>query len=109
MINRILEECLRSLISFNQVNWAKCLSAAKFAYNNSFHTSINASPFQLVYGKNLLTPQEFHSNLSAKTQRLMISSPTRILKLIMLFLPYKKLKLEMSNMLICIAGMLNMP
>jgi hypothetical protein len=40
--------------------------AAEFSYNNFFHTSINASPFQFVYGKNLLTPQEFHSNLSAK-------------------------------------------
>jgi hypothetical protein len=65
-INRILEECLRSFVSFNQVNWVECLFAAEFAYNNFFHTSINASPFQLVYGKNLLTPQQFHSNLSAK-------------------------------------------
>jgi hypothetical protein len=36
----------------------------------------------------------------------MISPPTGKLKLIVLFLPYKKLKLEISNILICIANML---
>jgi hypothetical protein len=30
-INRILEECLLSFVSFNQVNWAECLSAVEFA------------------------------------------------------------------------------
>jgi hypothetical protein len=50
ILNRILESYLRSYTNLQQMNWAKLLPAAEFAYNNSWNASTKATPFKALYG-----------------------------------------------------------
>src|SRR3954468_16540568 len=43
------------VISFGK-NWEKSLPFAEFAYNNSFQSSLNMAPFELLYGRQCRTP-----------------------------------------------------
>src|ERR1041385_2802796 len=55
-VNQILEDMLRScVISFGK-NWEKSLPFVEFAYNNSFQSSLNMAPFELLYGRRCRTP-----------------------------------------------------
>src|SRR4051812_48486043 len=55
-VNQILEDMLRAcVISFGK-NWEKSLQFVEFAYNNSFQSSLNMSPFELLYGRRCRTP-----------------------------------------------------
>ena len=49
-VNQILEQYLRCTICYQQDNWVNLLAMAEFAYNNSIHASIKASPFFANYG-----------------------------------------------------------
>src|SRR4051812_42040281 len=50
-VNQILEDMLRAcVISFGK-NWEKSLPFVEFAYNNSFQSSLNMAPFELLYGR----------------------------------------------------------
>ena len=46
-INRVLEDMLRHFVSPLQDDWDAYLDALEFAYNNSWHQSIDTSPFKL--------------------------------------------------------------
>src|SRR4051812_24828296 len=48
----MLRDCI---ISFGN-NWEKSLPFAKFSYNNSFQSSLNIAPFELLYGRRCRTP-----------------------------------------------------
>jgi hypothetical protein len=37
-------------------NWDKCLSLAKFAYNNNYQSSLKMAPFGALYGRWCRTP-----------------------------------------------------
>jgi hypothetical protein len=37
-------------------NWDKCLSLAKFAYNNNYQSSLKMVPFEVLYGRRCRTP-----------------------------------------------------
>ena len=50
ILNRILEGYLRAYTSLQQMDWAKLLPSAEFAYNNSRSTSTRMSPFKALYG-----------------------------------------------------------
>ena len=52
ILNRILENYLRAYTSLEQMNWAKLLPSAEFAYNNSRSSSTKISPFMALYGYN---------------------------------------------------------
>ena len=55
-VNQIMEDMLRAyVISFGN-NWEKSLPFAVFAYNNSFQSSLNMDPFELLYGRRCQTP-----------------------------------------------------
>src|ERR1041385_3637534 len=55
-LTKILEDMLRAcVISFGK-NWEKSLPFAEFAYNNSFQSSLNMDPFELLYGRRCRTP-----------------------------------------------------
>src|SRR3954466_2479641 len=43
------------VISFGK-NWEKSLPFTKFAYNNSFQSSLNMDPFKFLYGRRCRTP-----------------------------------------------------
>ena len=45
ILNRILENYLRAYTNLEQMNWARLLPSAEFAYNNSRNSSIKITPF----------------------------------------------------------------
>jgi hypothetical protein len=50
-VNRIMEDVLRHYIDASQTNWASLLPLVEFAINDSWHESIKAIPFTVVYGR----------------------------------------------------------
>jgi transposase InsO family protein len=47
--NQTLEQYLRIYANYQQDNWARLLSVAEYAYNNSWHSVIKMSPFTALY------------------------------------------------------------
>lgn len=50
-VNRVLEDYLRHYVKHHHREWEEHLAAAEFAYNNSWHASLNSTPFRLTYGQ----------------------------------------------------------
>jgi hypothetical protein len=50
-VNRIMEDMLRHYIDASQTNWAMLLPLVEFAINDSWHESIQTTPFEVNYGK----------------------------------------------------------
>jgi hypothetical protein len=50
VVNRILGDLLRSLVSEQHSQWDHILPRVKFDYNDSINRSTRQSPFQIVYG-----------------------------------------------------------
>ncbi|GJU05696.1 putative reverse transcriptase domain-containing protein [Tanacetum coccineum] len=46
-----LEECCVACCELNGSGWDKHLPLAEFSYNNSYHASIKAAPFEALYGR----------------------------------------------------------
>src|ERR1041385_7209972 len=38
------------------MKWEECLPYAEFSYNNSYQASLQAAPFELLYGRRCRTP-----------------------------------------------------
>jgi hypothetical protein len=55
VVNRTLSTLLRTIIQKNLKNWEDCLPFIEFAYNQSVYSTIDFSPFEIVYGFNPLT------------------------------------------------------
>ncbi|KAI3811059.1 hypothetical protein L1987_20775 [Smallanthus sonchifolius] len=51
-----LEDMLRACVIDFGGNWDSHLSLIEFSYNNSYHTSINMSPFEALYGRKCRSP-----------------------------------------------------
>ncbi|GJS86822.1 putative reverse transcriptase domain-containing protein, partial [Tanacetum coccineum] len=51
-----LEDMLRACVIDFGSDWDKHLPLAKFSYNNSYHASIKAAPFDALYGKKCRLP-----------------------------------------------------
>jgi hypothetical protein len=67
-VNQVLETYLRHFIAPTRTDWDEWLSRAQFAYNNSYHESIRATPFRLVLGRDPRTPLGSSSNGQRPTQ-----------------------------------------
>ncbi|CAL2272040.1 unnamed protein product [Prunus armeniaca] len=51
-----LEDMLRSCVLHLKDNWDTHLALVDFAYNNSYHSSIEMSPYEALYGRQCRTP-----------------------------------------------------
>ncbi|GJX94888.1 putative reverse transcriptase domain-containing protein [Tanacetum coccineum] len=51
-----LEDMLRACVLDFGKGWDKHLPLVEFSYNNSYHTSINAAPFEALYGRKCRSP-----------------------------------------------------
>nr|GEY73152.1 reverse transcriptase domain-containing protein [Tanacetum cinerariifolium] len=56
VVNRSLGNFLRSLIGDNAKQWDLILQQAEFAYNRPVNRTARKSPFEVVYGRNPITP-----------------------------------------------------
>ncbi|GKB88597.1 RNA-directed DNA polymerase, partial [Tanacetum coccineum] len=56
VVNRSLGNLLHNLIRDNAKQWDLILPQAEFAYNRSVNRTTGKSPFEVVYGRNLITP-----------------------------------------------------
>ena len=56
VMNRVIEEVLRTSINYTQTNWLKLLPEATAAINNSVNVFSNMSPNQVYYGCKLYMP-----------------------------------------------------
>lgn len=50
-MNRCLETYLRCFCSDSQADWSQFLAAAEWWYNTTFHTSIQSTPYEALYGQ----------------------------------------------------------
>nr|GEZ76596.1 putative reverse transcriptase domain-containing protein [Tanacetum cinerariifolium] len=51
-----LEDMLRACVIDFGSGWDKHLPLAEFSYNNSYHASIKAAPFEALYGRKCRSP-----------------------------------------------------
>ncbi|GJU18440.1 putative reverse transcriptase domain-containing protein [Tanacetum coccineum] len=51
-----LEDMLRACVIDFSKGWVKHLPLAEFSYNNSYHASIKAAPYEALYGQKCLSP-----------------------------------------------------
>ncbi|XP_069146959.1 uncharacterized protein [Solanum lycopersicum] len=52
----VLEDMLRACVIDFGARWDRHLPLAEFAYNNSYHSSIQMAPFEALYGKRCISP-----------------------------------------------------
>ena len=55
-VNQVIEDMLRSYCNQQPRQWLKFLPLVEFAYNSSFHKSLQMSQFKALYGQECLTP-----------------------------------------------------
>ncbi|GJR25990.1 putative reverse transcriptase domain-containing protein [Tanacetum coccineum] len=55
-IIQTLEDMLRACVIDFRKGWDRHLSLVEFSYNNSYHTSIKAAPFEALYGRKCRSP-----------------------------------------------------
>ena len=51
VVNRCLESYLRCMVHERPKDWARWLPLAEWWYNTTFHSSINTTPYAVVYGQ----------------------------------------------------------
>ncbi|GJT81532.1 putative reverse transcriptase domain-containing protein [Tanacetum coccineum] len=56
-----LKDILRACVIDFGKGWVKHLPLAKFSYNNSYHTSIKAAPYEALYGRKCRSPQRMQA------------------------------------------------
>ncbi len=55
-VNQVLEDLLRACALTYGKDWERSLPFAEFSYNNSYQASLQASPFEALYGRKCRTP-----------------------------------------------------
>eukprot|EP00253_Pinus_taeda_P007770 PITA_07770 len=60
-VNQIVEDMLRACVMQKPTQWEDYLHLVEFAYNNGYHTSIQMSPFEVLYGRKCRTPTNWSS------------------------------------------------
>ena len=60
LTNKKLHTIPKKLVNENRTDWDTKLHSALWAYRTSYKTSIQSTPFQLVFGLEAIMPIEFH-------------------------------------------------
>jgi len=73
-VHQVLNNCLRTFeLEEQELNerdpWGPFLAAAAFAIRSTLHTTLKASPAQLVFQRDMLLPIQFTANWATKTGR----------------------------------------
>ena len=55
-IIQTLEDMLRMCVLDSKQDWDQYLSLVKFAYNNSYYSSIGMPPYEVLYGRKCRSP-----------------------------------------------------
>eukprot|EP00253_Pinus_taeda_P016605 PITA_16605 len=55
-VNQMVEDMLRAYVMQQPTRWEDYLHLVEFAHNNSYHTSTQMSPFEVMYGRKCRTP-----------------------------------------------------
>ena len=58
-VNQVIEDILRAYCSHEPKKWIQYLPLVEFAYNSSYHSSIDMIPFKALYGQDCLSPLNF--------------------------------------------------
>ena len=82
-VNQVMEDMLRSYCSQQPRLWLKFLPLVEFAYNSSFHRSLQMSPFKALYGQECLIPLRLADpNLSVPAAKQTLEEMDQQLRLI---------------------------
>lgn len=55
-VNKILEDMLRACVMEHGAKWEDCLPFAEFSYNNSYQSSLQMAPLEVLFGRKCRTP-----------------------------------------------------
>eukprot|EP00253_Pinus_taeda_P016910 PITA_16910 len=58
-VNQMVEDMLRACVMQKPTQWEDYFHLVEFAYNNGYHTSIQMSPFEVLYGRKCRTPSNW--------------------------------------------------
>lgn len=58
-VNQMVEDMLRACLMQKPTQWEDYLHLVEFAYNNGYHTSIQMSPFEVLYERKCRTPSNW--------------------------------------------------
>nr|GEY33192.1 putative reverse transcriptase domain-containing protein [Tanacetum cinerariifolium] len=61
-----LEDMLRACVIDFRSSWDKHLPLVEFSYNNSYHASIKAAPFEALYGRKCRSRQKSYADLKRR-------------------------------------------
>jgi len=56
IVNLVIQQFLRNYVAVNQQDWVDHLELTEFCYNNSEHSAIGSTLFQMVTSKSLIVP-----------------------------------------------------
>lgn len=73
-VHQVVEDALRTFeleeVDLDETNpWEPFLVAAAFAIRSTFHTTLGATPAQLVFGRDMILPIRFQADWTAIQQR----------------------------------------
>ena len=58
-LNQVIEDILRAYYSREPKKWIQYLPLVEYAYNSSYLSSIDMTPFKALYGQDFLSPLNF--------------------------------------------------
>ena len=57
--NKVIKSIITKTVNMHRNDWAEILPEALWAYRTTWRNSIGHTPYELVYGKQVLLPIEF--------------------------------------------------
>jgi hypothetical protein len=55
-VNLVIEQFLKNYVVVNQQDWVDHLELVEFCYNNSKHSAMGSTPFQMMMSKSSIMP-----------------------------------------------------